>query len=561
LNLTADDYDYNQSTNSAYSFSYSCLTCRCAFLLKNELISHFESLHPFEVNKCSHCEEIICGPGQVLANHVNSHKVGGTEDVDALLDKCISSLDPSIDKFDPEFVVISLGDINPKLSVDARDIIHIYCNEEEHRFIKPEMLPKITVALDDFLKCFKLPDHWKTVRCYICHKFVPAPRYEEHKRIVHSIEVCCHCNAKVSKSKMLLHIQAKHRGGKEIMCMYCDHALRTTGKNQPHMWTMESMRHKCPYNGCNEVFDMVYSLRRHYNLNHNNNPATCDFCQKVFASKRLIQRHIRHFHVPVTPGHFTCTECGRHLISKQLLREHMTHHGKVPCEICGKQYRPCYLNIHMNCHTNKYSCKYCNKTFVSNDVLMNHENTHLGISFTCPICKPKMTFRVAKSFQNHMKKHEQAGNVELPEHLRSCKCDICGKIISNRNNLRSHKRKVHGSNKQARTFHRHGPSYPCYSCFIRFLSKECYDAHIQAYHPDGEPSAPTNVILAKEFRYQCRYCTKTFKRKDFCHQHEAAHRGERNYLCQFCGKSFLYDSDKSSHVRKFHPDECQKSGK
>jgi transcription elongation factor Elf1 len=566
LNLTPDDYDYNQSTNSAYSFSYSCLTCRCAFLLKNELISHFESLHPSQVNKCYHCEEVICGPKHVLANHVNTHKVGGTEDVDALLNKCISRLGPSIDKFDPEFVVISLGDMNPKLRVDAHDIIDVYCNEEEHRFIKPDMLPKITVALDDFIKCFELPDHWKAVKCYICQKFVPAPRYEEHKRTVHFIELCCHCNAKVSKSKMLQHIQAKHSGGKDIICKYCDDDFRATGNSQPHMWTMESLRHKCPHNDCNEAFDTVRSLERHYKLCHNNGPATCDFCQKVFGNKDRLQRHIRHFHVPVAPGYFPCTECGRHFISQTLLREHMSHHGKVPCQICGKQYKPCYLSIHMNCHTNKFSCKYCNKTFVSNDLLMNHENRHTGISFTCPICKPKMTFRVEKSFKNHMKRHEQAGNLELPEHLRPVKCDICGKMIANQHYLRVHKLKNHEGNKKHRgnkrrgNPHIHGSSYPCYSCLLRFLTKECYDAHVQTYHPDGEPSALPNV-LCKEFRYQCSYCTKTFKKKDFCHQHEAVHRGERNYLCQFCGKTFLYFSDKSQHVTKFHLDERQKNRK
>ena len=114
-----------------------------------------------------------------------------------------------------------------------------------------------------------------------------------------------------------------------------------------------------------------------------------------------------------------CNECGREYASIKLLKSHMRIHTKAYMEA-------------------KYTCDICGNDYRSNVSLQNHINTiHNG--------------------------------------LRNFPCDICGKLFTRANTLRTHK-KIHDGYKQ----------FNCIYCNSAYGEKRNLMNHIRRNHPGNE---------------------------------------------------------------------------
>jgi hypothetical protein len=95
-------------------YNYACFNCKYTFLMKEDMVSHFQSLHPTEANHCSQCNEIICGSPKQFEQHESLHSSMSLPNEDALdiqsYTNNLSELEIPLDSFEPEFIVIPLGD-------------------------------------------------------------------------------------------------------------------------------------------------------------------------------------------------------------------------------------------------------------------------------------------------------------------------------------------------------------------------------------------------------------------------------------------------------------------
>ena len=156
----------------------------------------------------------------------------------------------------------------------------------------------------------------------------------------------------------------------------------------------------------------------------------CEFCCKDFSNIQSLRNHqlynckanardvVKKDEVPPDQPVF-CNECGREYATTKLLKSHMRIHTKAYMEA-------------------KYTCDICGNDYRSNVSLQNHINTiHNG--------------------------------------LRNFPCDICGKLFTRANTLRTHK-KIHDGFKQ----------FNCIYCNSAYGEKRNLMNHIKRNHPGCE---------------------------------------------------------------------------
>ena len=215
---------------------------------------------------------------------------------------------------------------------------------------------------------------------------------------------------------------------------------------------------------------------------------TCSFCYKNFTDSAIRKYHEKTEHID-NEKPFKCVQCPKTYTSLIGLNHHNRVHDIAP---------------------NEYSCKKCGKIFTAERTLKRH----------------------IKSV------HE----IQIKARLQ---CDLCEKSFTRADNLTRHFQEVH-SQSSLNTQYIRQLAYPlkCDHCSTRYKRRADLENHILSSH----------VEVAASGKLMCEICLKSFtdvknKRR---HTNNVHNKISRNYECKYCEKSFGRKDNLDKHVKQCH---------
>ncbi|CAG2101275.1 unnamed protein product [Medioppia subpectinata] len=134
----------------------------------------------------------------------------------------------------------------------------------------------------------------------------------------------------------------------------------------------------------------------------------CTDCNKSYSTFSGLSKH-QEFHCSTqTKKAFSCKHCEKVYVSLGALKMHIrTHTLPCKCKLCGKAFsRPWLLQGHIRTHTGEkpFQCEFCSRAFADRSNLRAHLQTHSDVKkYSCKTCSK--TF----SRMSLLSKHEDGG--------------------------------------------------------------------------------------------------------------------------------------------------------
>ena len=214
-------------------------------------------------------------------------------------------------------------------------------------------------------------------------------------------------------------------------------------------------------------------------------------------------------------------------LDQHIIRQHPDSRF-FECHICHKAFRTHrYLHfVHIKrCHLGlpiKYSCEKCNKGFVDKSSFENHKVTHSDArNFTCEFCGAR--FLTPYALKVHVNTHTMEKKYE---------CEDCGSAFLRMCNLCAHRKRFHSSNDV---------KLVCEICGKSMATRKDLRRHQMAQHTKEKP-------------FKCPHCPRCYAAKESLKSHIRTHTGEKPYVCA-CGKAFHKSNVLRRHQRCVHEGE------
>ncbi|XP_055378722.1 zinc finger protein 54-like [Condylostylus longicornis] len=317
----------------------------------------------------------------------------------------------------------------------------------------------------------------------------------------------------------------------------------------------------CTYENCQAEFSNVEEVFKHEKDVHGKKkyarPQTrkrnefgeyvCDICGNVYKKGTSLSRHraLCREGIVVVPkrkkrdrmrnekGMYQCAfhSCGLEFskVEDVVAHERETHKGgkkkKIGrmCEVCGKWLTSaCSFKSHMLRHSGErnYKCDQCSGAFFDKYALSLHKKVHIDVrEYICEYCNRK--FKRAPEMRKHIR------YVHLNMRPEPVMCDLCGKYLHWKFDLKSHMRR-HYNIKTIRC--------EFAECEQMFANRSDLKKHLITHNPDIKP-------------WQCEICSNSFSRKSTLVKHQKLHTGTKEYTCSICGKAFAQSPGLYMHMK------------
>ena len=260
-------------------------------------------------------------------------------------------------------------------SPDENEITQIFSNESQidNDVLFTDKVFGCGQCEEAFERTQQLDDHISTqhdskdkLLCHNCDKtFSRADKLKNHIRSVHDRikdKSCDLCDYKTGDNwKLKRHIASLHEGKetgnidtevfsraeklkvnlKNKLCDKCDYKTGDNYKLKRHMATHEGIKientKSTQCNLCGKVL-INSRLKRHIEVVHEKIRYQCDFCEKSFQKKFLLNNHVKSFHQGINP--FQCQECDKKFVLQYKLNQHraIVHENKYTCDICSTKF-------------------------------------------------------------------------------------------------------------------------------------------------------------------------------------------------------------------------------
>ncbi|CAH2060980.1 unnamed protein product, partial [Iphiclides podalirius] len=232
--------------------------------------------------------------------------------------------------------------------------------------------------------------------CRLCHKsFKRRLSLRKHMSYMHNNRgrvICAYCvKTYANKEVLKSHMMTKHP--KEVsavesklkwICQDCGKGFKA-----PSQLKLHSAKHSLERGfycvECDKSFKTESGLKQHLKIamphvNYKDLPLPCSHCEKRFAIRRDLERHVNRMHLNIKP--FNCDKCDKAYLNNWTLKQHKraAHEGykrplSFPCPMCDKVFdRKCTLKGHIRTHTGErpYQCNKCPAKFNQSGILSTH---------------------------------------------------------------------------------------------------------------------------------------------------------------------------------------------
>ncbi|XP_055906006.1 zinc finger protein 25 [Eupeodes corollae] len=353
------------------------------------------------------------------------------------------------------------------------------------------------------------------------------------------------------------HVKEIHSTETPYTCSLCTKTFTNAKQRNCHFM----VSHKWKSHECDVCHKMIKGgkpgLKNHKDNVHNKSDHECTICHKKFENISL-SRFRYHLRWHDSSKLFSCKSCDKSFVTRYHLEEHERTHTDEKsflCNICGLGLR-CKQNLiwHMKTHTGErtYQCNQCNKAFPTPTALACHIKTHSNEKkHECEICNK--LFKTKGSLKTHIGNvHKVDFNDGTPNSSPRYCCQLCPRNFIFERDLIKHL-KTHEHRRHV-----------CEVCGLSYLQSSHLKKHMDTVHLNIKPhvcsicghafpfefNLKQHELTHKEKGFKCMMCDKAFTLHPSLVSHQRTHTGEKPYQCHICQKAFTNRGNLKSHVEK-----------